>query len=166
MTVDHMEIEPDRIFFVQNEHLPELVALEGLCFPGFWSCKEYENALKSRNFKVMGISRHNILRAFISFSLAADEAEIINLAVHPGYRRKGLGRKLVSRALEFCKMAGVKNFYLEVRPSNIPALSIYRHFGFKEAGRRKSYYPDNLEDALVMKLVFKQEASEQQSEYS
>jgi [ribosomal protein S18]-alanine N-acetyltransferase len=152
MTVDHMEIQPDPIFFLKKEHLAELVMLEGLCFSGPWSGKEYERALKSRNFKVMGISPSNILRAYISFSMAADEAEIVNLAVYPGYRRKGLARRLVSRTLEFCTKAGVKNIYLEVRTSNVPALSIYRHFGFKEAARRKNYYPDNLEDALVMRL--------------
>lgn len=152
-----MKFHPEQIFALGKNQLAELVSLEGLCFSEPWSIEEYKKVLSQDNFKILGISRDNSLRAYISFYFTQDEAEIMNLAVHPAWRKKGLAKGLVAKTLEFCGRAMVRNIFLEVRPSNVPALNIYRHFGFKKVARRKKYYPDNLEDALVMKLELLQE---------
>ena len=83
---------------------------------------------------------------------AADEGEILNLAVASTVRRAGLGRALVEHILEVLTARGVRQVYLEVRDSNAPARALYAAQGFKEAGRRKQYYRRPVEDAIVLRL--------------
>ena len=82
---------------------------------------------------------------------AADEGEILNLAVAPGGRRHGLGRALVREVLAALAERGAEHVYLEVRESNAPARALYAAHGFKEAGRRKAYYRRPVEDAIVLR---------------
>jgi ribosomal-protein-alanine N-acetyltransferase len=82
---------------------------------------------------------------------AADEGEILNLAVAPGSRRTGLGRALVEAILGVLKDRAVGQVYLEVRESNAPARSLYAAQGFREVGRRKGYYRRPVEDAIVLR---------------
>lgn len=82
---------------------------------------------------------------------AADEGEILNLAVAPGGQRHGLGRALVQDMLEELAGRGVTHVYLEVRESNAPARALYAAHGFKEVGRRKQYYQRPVEDAIVLR---------------
>ncbi len=81
-----------------------------------------------------------------------DEVHIANLAVHPAFRRQGLGRALLRHALEAARRSGMTSALLEVRAGNAAALALYRAFGFEVVGRRKGYYQDNREDALLMTL--------------
>jgi ribosomal-protein-alanine N-acetyltransferase len=83
---------------------------------------------------------------YIGTEKVAGETHIINMAVHPDYRNKGIGKKLMAKALNHKAIV-----YLEVRVSNTPAQKIYEHFGFKKVGIRKNYYRDNGEDAIIMK---------------
>ncbi len=82
---------------------------------------------------------------------AVDEGEILNLAVAPGGRRKGLGRSLVEAILGVLKDRDVSHIYLEVRESNAPARALYAAQGFREVGRRKAYYRRPVEDAIVLR---------------
>lgn len=80
----------------------------------------------------------------------ADEAHITILAIHPEYRRQGLGQALLVALLKSAWQRELKWATLEVRASNQAAISLYQQFGFQEAGRRKRYYQDNGEDALIL----------------
>lgn len=82
---------------------------------------------------------------------AADEGEILNLAVAPAGRRRGLGRALVEEILEVLAGRGVRSVYLEVRESNAPARALYAAHGFREVGRRSHYYRRPVEDAIVLR---------------
>jgi len=86
---------------------------------------------------------------FVLARLAADEMEILNLAVAPAQRRRGLGRRLVAEALARGRARGVKQCWLEVRASNRTALEFYRALSFREHSRRRAYYRDPVEDAVV-----------------
>jgi ribosomal-protein-alanine acetyltransferase len=86
----------------------------------------------------------------VVFRITADEAEILNLAVDLSRRRRGTGSQLVEDAVEICKAAGVARIFLEVRNSNEGARSFYAQMGFSEAGRRRQYYREPVEDALVL----------------
>lgn len=81
---------------------------------------------------------------------AAGEAELLNLAVLPGWRRRGLGGLLLARALSEMQDAGAESIFLEVRESNLPARSFYTSAGFVMAGRRRAYYRNPVEDALIL----------------
>ena len=77
---------------------------------------------------------------------APDECEILNLAVHPSYRRRGIARNLVNHVLQ----RAPANWFLEVRESNLPAISFYKSLGFRHVGRRENYYNEPSEAAIVM----------------
>ncbi len=86
---------------------------------------------------------------YIIFWVIADEMHLLNLAVHPVHRRRGISRVLLTTALDQARSQGVEVVWLEVRPSNRAALALYQSFGFNEVGLRSGYYSDNGEDALI-----------------
>jgi [ribosomal protein S18]-alanine N-acetyltransferase len=86
---------------------------------------------------------------YIIYWILADEMHLLNLAVHPAQRRRGIARFLLTAALDKARAQGAAVVWLEVRPSNAAALSLYHSFGFKEIGIRPGYYTDNGEDALI-----------------
>jgi ribosomal-protein-alanine N-acetyltransferase len=82
--------------------------------------------------------------------MIAEEAEILNLAVLGTRRRRGTGSRLMEDVIAACKAAGVRKIFLEVRESNEAARNFYSRMGFTEAGRRRQYYRQPAEDALVL----------------
>src|SRR4029434_412684 len=80
----------------------------------------------------------------------ADEVHITTIAVRPDVRRRGLGRMLLGGILDDARQRRIRQFVLEVRPSNTEARTLYESFGFRVVGRRRGYYYDTGEDALVM----------------
>ncbi len=89
------------------------------------------------------------ISAFIVCRFLGDAWHVMDLAVRAGLRRRGLGRFLLAEFFQATDGAGF-DFFLEVRPSNAPALALYRSLGFEVAGRRPRYYHDTNEDAYVM----------------
>ncbi|MBY6187106.1 ribosomal protein S18-alanine N-acetyltransferase [Marinobacter hydrocarbonoclasticus] len=91
-------------------------------------------------------------QGFYLFQQVLDEVTLMNLCVDPDAQGQGLGRALLSRALEKASAAGAAHCFLEVRASNAAAISLYQKLGFAEDGRRKGYYPtrDGREDAVLM----------------
>ncbi|OOG66127.1 ribosomal-protein-alanine N-acetyltransferase [Rhodanobacter sp. B04] len=87
-------------------------------------------------------------------SMGAGEAHLLNICIAPDYRGKGLGRHLLGRLLDIARWNGAERLFLEVRPSNPLAKTLYESAGFSEIGRRPRYYParDGREDAIVMAL--------------
>jgi ribosomal-protein-alanine N-acetyltransferase len=92
-----------------------------------------------------------ILAAHCFFWLLGPEIHLLNLAVRPEYRRRGLARRLMRAMLAVGRRAGVETVFLEVRPSNVEARGLYRSSGFLDTGRRPGYYEDG-EDAQLMTL--------------
>ena len=93
-----------------------------------------------------------VLVGFLIGRIAADEFEILNMAVSRAHRRSGIGSTLLETALEFSRLAGSARAYLEVRASNAPAMSLYARHGFTECGRRAQYYRDPVEDAVLLSI--------------
>src|SRR5215207_4678053 len=85
--------------------------------------------------------------------LFVDELHIATIATQPDFRRQGIARKLLSHTLLHALKEGARSSFLEVRESNLAAQEMYRKFGFEEAERRKRYYRDNDEDAILMSLA-------------
>ncbi len=137
--------------------IPALVALEKLCFSVPWTAKQYETVMGNEPFRLFGIREGDELAGYLTLYAAAWEMEILNIAVHPTRRRRGYGRRMLSHVLQLCRKMGIKRGFLEVRRSNVPAQGLYRAFGFEEVGVRKRYYPDNREDAIIMRLELEAE---------
>lgn len=94
------------------------------------------------------------LAGYCIMSSGAGEAHILNVCVASEFQRRGLGRLLLTTMLDKAKTLNVENIFLEVRPSNFPAITLYEHLGFNEVGTRKDYYPANngREDAVILAL--------------
>lgn len=84
--------------------------------------------------------------------LVVDEAHVATIATHPDFRRQGIAKRLLSHALRKLSDQGAHSSFLEVRESNTAAQEMYRKFGYEETGRRRRYYKDNDEDAILMNL--------------
>jgi ribosomal-protein-alanine N-acetyltransferase len=89
---------------------------------------------------------------FVIFWLVHDEVHVLNLAAHPSIRRSGIGRRLMWEVLEQGRHHGATLATLEVRRSNVAAMSLYKGLGFRAIGVRPNYYVDEGEDAVVMTL--------------
>ena len=139
------------------EDIPAVVAIDRLSFPNPWSERSYTFELKhnpsSRLFvaEVCDVDVDQVI-GFIGFWFVIDEAHISTLAVHPAYRGYKIGNRLLEVALDSARDMGGCLATLEVRESNQVALKLYQKYGFLPAGRRKRYYRDNNEDAIVMTL--------------
>lgn len=89
---------------------------------------------------------------YLIFWVVLDEMHILNLAVRPDHRRRGIARQLLAEGLTLARTLGAELAWLEARPSNLAALALYKSFGFREVGRRPRYYDDTQEDALLLTL--------------
>ena len=94
-------------------------------------------------------------RAFLLAWLVSDELHVLSVATAPDFRRRGLGRALITHVIEFATSRGARTALLEVRASNRAALALYGSFGFVTARTRPRYYADNQEDAIEMTLALK-----------
>ena len=130
----------------------DMAALDKLCFASPWSLASFEQELNG-NKLALYIAAEDEDEGLIGYAglwAVVDEGHITNIAVHPDYRNRGLGTLLLGRLIAVSEAGGVVPHTLEVRPSNTAALALYRKFGFQEEGRRKGYYEDNGEDALIL----------------
>ena len=125
-----------------------LAALHAEAFSAPWDARAFADLLAQP-----GVLLRIEADGFILIRVVLDEAEILTLAVRPGARRQGLGRRLVERACVAAKDAGAETLFLEVAEDNAAARVLYARAGFVEIGRRKAYYasPDGRRiDALVL----------------
>ncbi len=126
--------------------------IEELVHPGHhWSKESFYNELNNNLacYYCVKDEESNIL-SYIGFWRIIDEAHITTLAVHPDYRRNQLAKILLIKTIDDCYKNMVKYITLEVRESNLPAISLYEKFLFESIGMRKNYYQDNGENAIIM----------------
>jgi ribosomal-protein-alanine N-acetyltransferase len=88
---------------------------------------------------------------YIGAQIVPDEADMMNLAVDENYRRRGIGKELVAQLIERLQMRSVRSLTLEVRVSNLPAVTLYESMGFVTVGRRPNYYQKPKEDAYILR---------------
>jgi len=133
------------------EDLDQVMSLELACFSVPWTKESFENELtKNLLAKYILIEEDGEIIGYGGVWYVMDEGHITNVAIHPNHRKKGLGKKLVEKMKKNASIHGIKHMTLEVRVSNIAAITLYKRMGFQEAGIRPKYYTDNLEDALIM----------------
>ena len=132
--------------------VPAVANIERLSFASPWGedalMKELGNTLACYYI----LESNEQLLGYIGTWIIFDEAQITNVAVHPEFQGNGFGRKILSYFFVQMKAKGMNVITLEVRPSNDHAIMLYKSFGFREIGRRKEYYLDNKEDALIFEV--------------
>ena len=144
-----------KIQSLTTDNLTELLELDKACFDGLWTMQGYLRELESPNSHFLGLFspfNHSELLGMGCFWSILEEAHITILAVHPQYHGQGLGTALLYAILRSASDLGLERATLEVRDSNHVAISLYQKFGFKTAGKRRGYYKDNNEDALILWL--------------
>ena len=125
--------------------------IERLSFTTPWPAYAFEQELKGNRLAHYLVARagHRLV-GFAGVWMMVDEAHITTFGVHPHWRRQSIGRRLLLKVWELAIDIGARRMTLEVRESNAGAQAMYRAFGFEVAGRRRAYYTDDGEDALVM----------------
>ena len=136
--------------WVSREDLAAVVRLEEMCFSIPWSNTAIEEAFANELYRFVAVEEKGVIVGYANFRIVADEGEIERVAVHPDSRRRGYGRKLMEAMVEYSRKKGVRDMTLDVRVNNEKAINLYESCGFVEEGRRKDYYREPTEDAIIM----------------
>jgi ribosomal-protein-alanine N-acetyltransferase len=135
------------------EDLESIARIEVSAYPYPWSLAIFRDCLAA-GYACWVLARPNGLVGYGVLSVAAGEAHLLNLCVAPAQQGHGHGRRILARMLDLARWHRCERVFLEVRPSNPHAISLYESAGFNEIGRRPNYYPAarGREDALVMAI--------------
>lgn len=134
-----------------HRHLDEVVRIEST-FKAPWTREMFLQELRQRDelaYSLVALVGGRVVGYALNW-FVADEVHIVNLAVHPHWRRRGIARHLLREVFDCARRRGMAIATLEVRFHNQAAIALYRSIGFREVALRKKYYADNGEDALVM----------------
>lgn len=132
-------------------HLEQVKSLLDLCFgDSAWTLDSLRSQLDKSDSRCTVAVEGDRIIGFLAFEQVMDEGSIIEVAVHPDCRRKGIARSMITAAIQSAE--GLNTVFLEVRESNIPAVSLYESLGFERIGVRKGYYQKPKEDAVIMNL--------------
>ncbi len=139
------------------DDLTLVMHIDGLSLPTPWSERNFRYELLENPASQLLVAEASGKEAqvlgFIGFWMLVDEAHISTIAVHPDHRRRGIGELLLRGAMQMAIALGANLITLEVRQSNIGAINLYAKQGFQVVGRRREYYRDNHEDAILMTLT-------------
>ncbi|MDQ6816216.1 MAG: ribosomal protein S18-alanine N-acetyltransferase [Actinomycetota bacterium] len=128
--------------------LPQVISIERRAFPSPWSLAMFVLELSKPSGVCLAAIQGKSIVGYLVCSRYADVWHLMNLAVDPAARRRGIGSALLSEMLE--RAGPDEQYTLEVRPSNAPAIALYERFGFSSSGTRRRYYRDTGEDAVIM----------------
>ena len=135
---------------MQEVDLEHVCAIEKQIFSQPWSRQDFLDSVKNDTHIYLVAEQDGIIMGYCGMWGIVGEGQITNVAVAPQYRRQGVAKKLFQAFLDKGEQKGLTAFTLEVRTSNVPAIELYKSFGFKEAGVRKDFYELPKEDALIM----------------
>lgn len=142
---------------MEMDDLEAVMKIERKAFSSPWTQSMFLSELWENPFSFSYVAKEEDserLVGYICFWLVVDEIHIMNVATHPGSRRKGVGGELIRLALRNGEEQGARIATLEVRASNFPAQALYAKLNFRQTGMRKNYYQDPKEDALLLQYDF------------
>ncbi len=137
---------------LELKDLEEVLWIEECSFRPPWSRGTFLSELEGENRYYVVVEKESKVLGYAGFYYFFEEGHITTMAVAPAWRRKGLGKLLLNHLIEKARELGLKSLSLEVRESNLIAQKMYQNFGFRMIARRKRYYVQPLEDAIVMIL--------------
>ncbi len=148
-------MDRERFEFIDFEpqYLDEIVEAEKICFENDpWSRESFIDAAEGEGFRIFLVKDMQMskIAAYSIIYYAADQADLANIAVLPECRGLKIGKALLEKTMEFAHSKGVSDVFLEVRESNSAARGLYLSSDFTEIGRRKKYYKNPREDAIIM----------------
>lgn len=139
-----------KIVPMNEGHVAQVAELEKVCFSDPWS----ENSVRSELSNPLSVwlvaEENGVVRGYVGSQTVLDETDMMNIAVHPDFRRKGIAAALITKLVSQLKARGSRILRLEVRESNAPAIALYESLGFAQLGLRKNYYRNPKENALIL----------------
>ncbi len=143
-------------------HIDAVSEIERICFPAPWKTSAFAEELSCRDafdwvVKETGETGAKSIIAYICTRLIVHDMYILKIAVTPRRQRQGIASWLLKKCLVLASEKNVQVAFLDVRPSNIPAIKLYKKLGFQTVGIRPNYYSETKEDALVMRKHLKEE---------
>ena len=139
------------IMNMTDVHVASIAELEKLCFSDPWSENSVASELKNPLSLWLVAMEEDRLAGYIGSQSVEGEADVMNVAVHPDFRRQGIAELLCNALVNHLRQNQIHCLTLEVRASNAPAIALYEKLGFSEIGRRKNYYRNPREDALILR---------------
>ena len=136
---------------MQDRHVTQVAELEKMCFSTPWSEQSIASELQN-DLAVWMVALHDdVVVGYVGSQTVWGETDMMNIAVHPGWRRRGIAEILIEQLIVELKRRGSNSLSLEVRLSNEPAIALYRKLGFRQVGCRPNYYRNPKEDALILR---------------
>lgn len=140
-----------QLLLMNSSHVEKIAELEKLCFSDPWSVKSIASELENKlSLWVVAMDGEKLV-GYVGSQSVLGWADMMNLAVAPDYRQKGIAKSLVEELIVRLKQNKVTCLTLEVRASNVPAITLYDKLGFVPVGRRPNYYHNPKEDALILR---------------
>ena len=133
------------------QHVAQVAALEKLCFSDPWSEKSVGSELENPLSLWLVAEEEGAVWGYVGSQTVMGETDMMNVAVHPDHRNQGIATALIVGLVEELRRQGSHCLTLEVRASNETAIRVYERLGFTELGRRKNYYRNPREDALILR---------------
>ena len=133
-----------------QEHVSQVAELEKQCFSDPWSEKSVASELENPLSLWLVALEGDTVAGYVGSQTVMGETDMMNVAVSPAYRRRGIARELIQALLRELACQGSHRLTLEVRASNAPARALYESLGFAQVGRRPNYYRNPKEDALIL----------------
>ena len=133
-----------------QEHVSQVAELEKQCFSDPWSEKSVASELENPLSLWLVALEGDTVAGYVGSQTVMGETDMMNVAVSPAYRRRGIARELIQELLRELARQGSHRLTLEVRASNAPARALYESLGFAQVGRRPNYYRNPKEDALIL----------------
>jgi [ribosomal protein S18]-alanine N-acetyltransferase len=131
--------------------LDSIERIERASYPTPWSRSMFVSELaKPSSLSIAAVTPEEQLVGYLVLSRYVDAWHVMNVAVEEGYRRHGIASAMLERLFQVTRDSAERGYTLEVRVSNVAAISLYEGFGFVSRGVRRGYYTDNREDALIM----------------
>ena len=134
-----------------SDHVAQIADLEKLCFSDPWSENSIASELDNKLSLWFVAVEDGKVVGYVGSQTVLGWTDMMNIAVHPDYRRRGIAESLVEKLVDALKANQAENLTLEVRASNTPAISLYEKLGFLQVGLRKNYYHNPKEDALILR---------------
>ena len=136
---------------MNEDHVAEIAEIEKICFSDPWSVNSISSELGNPLSLWLVAEEDGVVAGYVGSQTVLGGADMMNLAVLPQYRKQGIGEALVVRLMEALRTKGAISLSLEVRQSNLPAISLYKKLGFEQIGLRPNYYRNPKENALILR---------------
>ena len=135
-----------------KDDLKAIAEIESVSINPPWSYTAICDFTEYDTNKILVAKLDNTVVGYITYSAIIDEVQIANVATHPDFRKQGIGRKMLTALQDMAKKENMAVITLEVRQSNTPAIMLYEKCGYEQVGRRKNYYKNPTEDAILYNL--------------